>query len=102
MCKTILDFYLLGTVKVKLDTEVLDEGGDGVTVGVSLLLDDPDEVLHHIGTLVLVDDDCGRQVAEDPGASGLDGVQVHLLVQELLDDQVTALQKEHQLVHVCA
>ena len=39
----------------------------------------------------LVDDDGSRQVAEDPGTSRLDGVQIRLLVEEELDDHVSAL-----------
>ena len=39
---------LLSSVKVKVDVQILDEAGDGVLVGVGLLLDDLDQVLHHI------------------------------------------------------
>jgi len=82
---------LLGAVEVKVDIEVLDEGSDGVLVCVGLLLDHLDQVLHDVAPGALVDDDSGRQVAEDPGASGLDGVQVLLLVKEEVDDEIPAL-----------
>ena len=41
---------LLSSVKVKVDVQILDEAGDGVLVGVGLLLDDLDQVLHHISS----------------------------------------------------
>ena len=82
---------LLSTVKVKVDIEILDEAGDGVLVGVGLLLDHLDQVLHHIPPDALVDDDRCGQVSQDPRAGGLDCVQVGLLVEEQLDDQILAL-----------
>ncbi len=85
---------LLRPVKVKINVQVLDEGGDGVLVGVGLLLDHLDEVLHDVAARGLVGDDGGGEIAQDPGAGRLDGVEVLLLVQEQLDDQVTALQKK--------
>ncbi len=56
-----------------------------------------DEVLHDVATRGLVGDDGGREIAQDPGAGRLDGVEVLLLVQEQLDDQVTALKKKVHL-----
>ena len=82
---------LLSTVEVEVDIEVLDEAGDGVLVGVGLLLDNLDQVLHHISPCALVGDNSGGQVSEDPWTGGLDCVQVLLLVEEQLDDQVPAL-----------
>ena len=38
----------LGAIKVKFDVEVLNEGGDGIPVGVGLFLDNLDQVLHYI------------------------------------------------------
>ena len=85
---------LLGSVKIKVDIQVLDEGGDGVLVGVGLLLDDLDQVLHDVAPRGLVGDDGGGEIAEDPGAGRLDGVQILLLVEEQIDDQFTALKKK--------
>merc|ERR1719220_2235716 len=82
---------LLSTIEVKVDVEVLDEAGDGVLVGVGLLLDNFDQVLHDIPSCALVSDDSCGQVSEDPGAGGLDCIQVLLLVEEQLDNKVSAL-----------
>ena len=82
---------LLGAVKVKVDVEVLDEAGDGILVGVGFFLDHLDQVLHHVPPGALVDDDRSGQISQDPGARGLDGVQVGLLVEEQVDDQVLTL-----------
>ncbi len=38
----------LGSVEIKVDVQILDEGCDGVLVGVGLLLDHLDQILHHI------------------------------------------------------
>ena len=54
-------------------------------------MDDLDQVFHDIPPRVFVDDDRGGQVAEDPGTSGLNGVQILLLIEEQLDNQVPAL-----------
>ncbi len=52
-----------------------------------------DEVLHDVAARGLVGDDGGGEIAQDPGAGRLDGVEVLLLVQEQLDDQVATLKK---------
>merc|ERR1719430_1399736 len=62
-----------------------------VLVGVGLLLDNLDQVLHHISSCALVGDNSSGQVSQDPWTGGLDCVQVLLLVEEQLDDQVPAL-----------
>ena len=73
---------LLGLLKVKVDVQCLDEVGDGVAVLVALLPDYPDQVLElllvliRVAALVAVCDDGGGEVAQDPGAVGLDGVDV--------------------------
>lgn len=77
--------FLLGFLEIKVDIEGLDEVGDGVVVLVALLSHDADEVLELllVGTLavladgtVSVGDDSGGEIAKDPGAGGLDGVDV--------------------------
>ena len=82
---------LLGSVKVKVDVEVLDEAGDRVAVGVRLLLNDLDEVLHDVPPGALVADDCGGEVPQYPGTGRLDGVEIRLLVEEQINDQVSPL-----------
>ena len=82
---------LLGSVKIKIDVEILDEAGDGVAVGVGLLLDDLDQVLHDVPPRALVADDSGGEVPQYPGTSRLDSVQIRLLVEEQVDDQVPSL-----------
>lgn len=73
---------LLGLLKVKVDVQSLDEVGDGVGVLVALLADDADQVLELALVLVRVagaaaaGNDGGGQVAQDPGAVCLDGVDV--------------------------
>ena len=62
---------LLGAVEVEVDVEVLDEAGDGVLVGVALLLDHLDQILHHVPPGALVADDGRGQVSQDPGARRL-------------------------------
>lgn len=79
---------LLGAVKVETDKESLDELRDGVLVFVGLLLDDLDELLH-LALSALGSDDGNRKVAQDPGARGLDRVDV-LRGKEHVDDRVTA------------
>lgn len=73
---------LLRLLKVEVDVQGLDEVGDGVGVLVPFLAHDADEVLELALVLVAVagtaaagDDGCG-QVAQDPRARGLDGVDV--------------------------
>ena len=48
---------LLCPVEVKVDVECFDEGGDGIFVGVGLLLDNLHQVLHEVSPRALVDDD---------------------------------------------
>lgn len=73
---------LLGFLKVKVNVQGLDEVGDRVGVLVALLADDADEVLElalvlvRVAALVAAGDDGGGQVAQDPGAICLDGVDV--------------------------
>lgn len=74
---------LLGLLKVEVNVQRLNEVGDGVGVFVALLANDADQVLQLllvdvavlVGT-VAVGDDGGGEVAQDPGAAGLDGVDV--------------------------
>jgi hypothetical protein len=65
---------LLRLFKVKVNVEGLDEVGDRVAVLVSLL----ELLLVRVGVAAAVagGDDGGGEVAQDPGARGLDGVDV--------------------------
>jgi hypothetical protein len=73
---------LLGLLKVKVNVQGLDEVGDGVGVLVALLAHDADQVLElalvlvRVAGAVAAGDDGGGQVAQDPRAVGLDGVDV--------------------------
>jgi hypothetical protein len=73
---------LLRLLKVKVDVQRLDEVGNGVVVLVALLPYNPDQVLELLLVLVRVPaaaaagDDGGDEVAQDPGAVCLDGVDV--------------------------
>lgn len=73
---------LLCLLKVKVNVESLDEVGHGVVVLVALLSDDPDEVLElllvliRVSALVTASDDGSDEIAEDPRAICLDGVDV--------------------------
>ena len=73
---------LLCLLKVKVDVQGLDEVGDRVAVLVALLTYDPDQVLELLLVLVRVpatvagSDDGGGEVAQDPWAVCLDGVDV--------------------------
>ena len=89
-CLTITQF-LLGPIKIEVDIQILNETRYGVLIGVGFLLDDLYEVLHNISPGALVSDDSGGEVSEDPGASGLDCVQIRLLVEEQIYDQVSSL-----------
>ena len=71
-----LSQLLLGSVKVEVDVQTLDELGDGVSVRVRLLLDDLHQVFQHGAPVLLVDDDGGGQIAENVRAHGLDGIHV--------------------------
>lgn len=76
---------LLGLFEVEVDVESLDELADGVAVLVGFLSDDADQVLELLLIRVLavlasravtVGDDGSGEIAQDPGASGLNGVDV--------------------------
>jgi hypothetical protein len=73
---------LLRLLEVKVDVQGLDEVGDGVGVLVPFLAHDADQVLKLALVLVAVagaaaaGDNGGGQVAQDPRARGLDGVDV--------------------------
>jgi hypothetical protein len=73
---------LLRLFKVKVNVEGLDEVGDGVAVLVALLAHNANQVfkllLVRVGVAAAVagGDDGGGEVAQDPGARGLDGVDV--------------------------
>ena len=66
---------LLCGVKVKIGVEVLEELGDGVRVGVRLLLQHSHEIVELVPPPLVRDDGC-RQVPQDVRAGGLDGVQI--------------------------
>lgn len=72
----------LGLLEVEVDVEGANEVGDGVAVLVGLLLHDADDVLQLLLVLAgtprtaATGDNAGGQVAENPGAVGLDGVDV--------------------------
>lgn len=82
--KDLLGFteLLLCLLKVKVDVQRLDEIGDGIAVLVALLPDDPDQILElllvlvRVAALIPVCDDSGSEVAQDPWAVCLDGVDV--------------------------
>ena len=85
-----LSQFLLCPIEVKVNIKCFDEGGDWVFVGVGLLLDNFNEVLHYIAPGALVDDNSSREIAKDPWAGCLDGVEVLLLVQKQFNNQVSA------------
>lgn len=76
---------LLSLFEVKVDVESLDKLADGVGVLVGFLSDNADQVLELLLVRVLavlasgtvaVGDDSSGEVTKDPGAGGLDGVDV--------------------------
>ena len=74
---------LLGLFEIEIDVECLDEVGDGVGVFVVLLTHNADKVLElsvvETGVpvrAVAVGDDGGGQIPQNPGAVGLDSVDV--------------------------
>ncbi len=77
-----LDEFLLRLLEVEVDIQGLDEVGDGVVVLVPLLPNNTGQVLQllvvqaRVAAAVAVRDDGGGEVAQDPGAVGLDGVDV--------------------------
>ena len=68
-----------GSGEVVLNVQALDEINDGVAIGQDIVLDDLYEVLEG-GTLLLVGDDSGSDVANDVRAHSLYGVQVTAVV----------------------
>ena len=76
---------LLGAVEVEVDVEVLDEAGDGVLVGVALLLDHLDQILHHVPPGALVADDGRGQVSQDPGARRLKYLRINIRILPVRD-----------------
>lgn len=82
---------LLCFLEVEINVQGLDEVGDGVAVLVALLAHYPDEILELLLVRALVTagvpggDDGGSEVAEDPGAVGLDCVDVGGLEQGVGD-----------------
>lgn len=91
---------LAGRLEVVGDVEGADEGGDGVRVLVRLLAD----VAHHVLELLLLEgrvagaaaagDDGRDQVPQDPGAAGLDGVDVGGGEEHVEDGLAGALEVE--------
>lgn len=83
--------FALRFLEVEVDVERLDEVGDGVVVLVAFLLDDPHDVLElllvlaRVARAAAVGNDSGGEVAQDPGAGGLDGVDEGGLEEELAD-----------------
>lgn len=77
-----LDEFLLRFLEVEVDVQRLDEVRDGVVVLVAFLPDDAGQVFQlllvhaRVPAAVAVRDDGGGEVAQDPGAVGLDGVDV--------------------------
>ena len=73
---------LLGLFKVKVNVQGLDEVSNRVVIFVVLLADNAHEVLEllliliRVAGLVAAGDNGGSEVAQDPGAAGLDGVDV--------------------------
>mmetsp|Transcript_3668 Transcript_3668/g.5568 ORF Transcript_3668/g.5568 Transcript_3668/m.5568 type:complete len:395 (+) Transcript_3668:347-1531(+) len=76
-----LSQFLLSGFKVKLNEKSIHKLGDGVRVGVALLLDDLQQILH-CGSLSLADDHGGGKVSEDVGAGGLDDGKVALVEKQ--------------------
>ena len=73
---------LLRLLKVKVNVQRLDEVGNWIAVLVAFLPHDPDEVLElllvliRVSATVAASDDSGGEIAKDPWAVGLDGVDV--------------------------
>jgi len=76
---------LLSLLEVEVDVESLDKLADGVAVLVGFLSNDADKVLELLlvrvlavlaGGAVAVGDDSSGEVTQDPGAGGLNGVDV--------------------------
>ena len=74
--------FLLRLLEVKVDVQGLDEVGDGVTVFVTLLSYNPDQifelllVLVRVAATVAAGNYGSREVTQNPGAVCLDGVDV--------------------------
>ena len=83
--------FLLCSIKIKVDIQIFDEAGDWVLVGVGLLLDHFDQILHDISPGAFITNNCCGQVSQYPGTSCLDGVEIRLLVEKQINDQVSTL-----------
>ena len=83
--------FLLGSIKIKVDIQIFNEAGDWVLIGVGLLLDDLDQILHDVPPGTFVTNHCCGQISQDPGTSCLDGVQIRLLVEEQVNDEISTL-----------
>ncbi len=76
------DEFLLRLFKVKIDVQRLDEIRHRVVILVSFLPHDPSQVFElllvqtRVPAAVSVRDDGGGEVAQDPGAIGLNGIDV--------------------------
>lgn len=95
-----LAFVQLGarTLKVKVDVETLEELGNGIPVGVRLLLDDLDQILERVAT-PRIDDDGRRQVTQNMRTHRLNGVQIERTIEEHLNDVVASLRVVHEHEH---
>lgn len=70
-----LSKFLLCSIKIKVHIKTFQELCDGISVSVWFLLDHFHQVLQHRPP-PLVGDHCCRQVTQDVGTHGLDGIQV--------------------------
>jgi hypothetical protein len=93
---------LLCLLKVKVDVQRLDEVGDGVIVLVAFLANDADQVLElllvlvRVAALIPVCDDGGDEVAQDPRAVCLDGVDEGGRVEHLSEGLARGLVVEER------
>lgn len=102
-----LDQAALSLLKVKVDVQSLDEGGDGVVVLVAFLAHNAHEILKLLLVVAVLEaaavlagsaavrDDGGCQVAQEPGAGGLDAVDEGLGEEELGELIARGLVVEH-------
>lgn len=67
---------LLSAVKVVVDEEALEELGDGISVGVGLLLDNAHHISQNLLPATRVDDHAGGEIAQKVRRKRLDGIQV--------------------------
>ncbi len=73
-----------------MDIKALQKLGDGVLVGVGLLLDQLNKVFQNTSA-TLVRDNSSREVSEDVWANGLNSIAVVGLIQKQIDDSISAL-----------